>query len=72
MSHCTQVNEGQPAPPAVMSCPGCGNRSKRVDTLTVKRLVRRLPSGMVPAQYYFCSAKNCEVVYFPSNHDAPV
>jgi hypothetical protein len=42
-----------------------------VDILTVKSLVRQLPFGMAPAQYYFCGAPGCDVVYFPSNPDAP-
>lgn len=57
--------------PAVMDCPSCGNRSKQVDSLTVKSLVRRLPFGIPQAQYYFCEAPGCEVVYFPSHQDAP-
>jgi hypothetical protein len=37
----------------------------------VKSLVRQLPFGMAPAQYYFCEAPACDVVYFPSNPQAP-
>jgi len=70
MSECCSVKP--PAIPApAMSCPECGSRSKRVDILTVKSLVRHLPFGMVPAQYYFCGAPSCDVVYFPSNPDPP-
>ncbi len=70
MSECCSLKS--PAIPAeVMSCPECKSRSKRVDVLTVKSLVRQLPFGMVPAQYYFCQAPACDVVYFPSNPQAP-
>ncbi len=70
MSECCSVKP--PAVPvAVMSCPECRSRSKRVDILTVKSLVRQLPFGMAPAQYYFCEAPACDVVYFPSNPQAP-
>lgn len=41
------------SPAAVMSCSECGSRSKRVDLLAVKSLVRHLPFGMPAAQYYY-------------------
>jgi hypothetical protein len=70
MSECCSVK-----PPAttaaVMFCPECGSPSKKVDAITVKSLVRHLPFGMVPAQYYFCEAPACDVVYFPANPAAP-
>ncbi len=42
MSECCSVKA--PASPPVMSCPESGSRSKRVEAITVKSLVRRLPS----------------------------
>lgn len=66
---CSAKAPGIPA--AVMYCPECGSRSTQVDILTVKSLVRHLPFGMAPAQYYFCGAAACDVVYFPSNPEAP-
>ncbi len=54
-----------------MACPANGGRSKRVDTLTVKSLVRKLPLGMPDTQYYFCDASDCEVVYFALDAEAP-
>ncbi len=78
MSDCCSVNETcsvketPAAAPAVMPCPECGSRSKQVESLTVKSLVRHLPFGMLPAQYYFCEATGCDVVYFPSNPEAPI
>jgi hypothetical protein len=48
-----------------------GARSKQVDMLTVKSLVRQLPLGMLNTQYYFCEAPDCEVVYFPLDAEAP-
>lgn len=70
MSECCSVKPAVVAPP-VTSCPECGSRSKQVDSLTVKSLVRRLPFGMMPAQYYFCEAPDCDVVYFASNPQTP-
>jgi hypothetical protein len=48
----------------VAACPENGARSKQMDVLTVKSLVRRLPLGMPDTQYYFCEAQDCDVVYF--------
>jgi len=70
MSECCSV-KASALPAAVMSCPECGSHSKQVDILTVKSLVRHLPFGMATAQYYFCEADACPVVYFPSNSQAP-
>ncbi len=54
-----------------MSCPLNGARSKQVDMLTVKSLVRQLPLGMPNTQYYFCEAPGCDAVYFPLDTRAP-
>lgn len=54
-----------------MNCPVSGTRSKQVAALTIRSLVRRLPFEMPPAQYYFCDAPGCDVVYFPSHGHAP-
>ena len=70
MSECCSV-KASGIPAAVMPCPECGSRSKQVDILTVKSLVRHLPFGMATVQYYFCEARPCRVVYFPSNPQAP-
>jgi hypothetical protein len=54
-----------------MACPVNGARSKQVDVLTVKSLVRQIPLGMPNDQYYFCEARDCDVVYFPFDPQAP-
>ena len=72
MSDCCSVNGKSAAAPAVMACPVNGARSKRVGMLTVRSLVRHLPLGMTDAQYYFCEGPGCDVVYFPSNLQAPI
>jgi hypothetical protein len=54
-----------------MACPVSGGRSKQVDMLTVKSLVRKLPLEMPSTQYYFCDSSDCEVVYFPLDSQAP-
>ena len=58
--------------PAVGACPANGARSKRVDMLTVKSLVRQLPLSMPNTQYYFCESQDCDVVYFALDAQAPV
>ncbi len=71
MSDCCSVNAKSGSAPGVTACPANGRRSKRVDTLTVKSLVRKLPLGMPNTQYYFCDASDCEVVYFALDAEAP-
>ncbi len=70
MSECCSVKQADW--PAAMACPVTGRRSKQVDLLTVRSLVRQLPLGMPPTAYYFCDDPACDVVYFPSNSQAPV
>ena len=70
MSDCCSVGDGSKAP-AVMACPVNGARSKQVDMLTVKSLVRQLPLRTPNTQYYFCEALDCDVVYFPFDAQAP-
>jgi hypothetical protein len=72
MSDCCSVDAKTGAAPLVMVCPVNGARSKQVDMLTVKSLVRRLPLGMRDTQYYFCDSSECEVVYFPLDTQAPL
>lgn len=71
MSDCCSVNAKTGNAPAVMACPVNGARSKQVDVLTVKSLVRQLPIGMPSTQYYFCDSPDCDVVYFPLDAAAP-
>src|SRR5229473_3876747 len=70
MSDCCAVNGKTGTAPAVMACPVNGTRSRQVDILTVKSLVRQLPLGMPNTQYYFCDSPDCEVVYFGLNEEA--
>jgi hypothetical protein len=72
MSDCCSVNAKTGTAPLVKVCPVNGARSKQVDILTVKSLVRRLPLGMPNTQYYFCDSSECEVVYFPLDTQAPL
>jgi hypothetical protein len=71
MSDCCSVGDSSKAP-AVMACPVNGARSKQVEMLTVKSLVRQLPLGMPKTQYYFCEAPGCDAVYFPLDRQAPL
>jgi Zinc binding domain len=72
MSDCCSVNPKSGTSPAVMACPVSGSRSKQVDLLTVRSLVRQLPLGMPNTEYYFCEAVDCDVVYFASDEQAPI
>ena len=72
MSDCCSLDPKSGTAPAVMACPVNGARSKQVDMLTVKSLVRQLPLGMPNTQYYFCEALGCDVVYFPLDAQAPI
>jgi bacterioferritin-associated ferredoxin len=72
MSDCCSVDAKTGTASVVTACPANGARSKKVDLLTVRSLVRRLPLGMPQAQYYFCDAPECDVVYFPFDAQAPI
>ncbi len=69
--HCCSIGE-RPNAPATMACPANGARSKNVDMLKVRSLVRHLPLEMPKAQYYFCEVTDCDVVYFASRPEAPI
>jgi len=71
MSDCCSVNVKAGTAPEVMACPVNGARSKQVDALTVKSIVRHIPLGISNDQYYFCEARDCDVVYFPFDPQAP-
>ena len=72
MSDCCSADAKIGRMPVVLPCPVNGTRSKQVDMLTVKSLVRTLPLEMPNTQYYFCDASDCDVVYFASESDAPI
>jgi hypothetical protein len=72
MSDCCSVHPKPGTAPMVMACPENGARAKQVETLTVRSLVRHLPSGMPATQYYFCGAPDCDVVYFAWDAQAPI
>ncbi len=72
MSDCCSTNPKTGTAPLVMVCPVNGARSKQVDMLTVKSLIRRLLLGMLNTQYYFCDAPDCDVVYFALEMEAPM
>ena len=72
MANCCSVGETGGKAPAVTACPVSGTRAKQVDSLTVKSLLRHIPFAMPRAQYYFCDAPGCDVVYFSNYPNAPV
>jgi hypothetical protein len=71
MCDCCSVKDGLVAP-RVAACPVNSARSKQVDMLTVKSLVRQLPLEMPDTPYYFCETRECDVVYFALDSQAPI
>ena len=71
MLECRSIITKSGAASVMMTCPVNNARCKRVDMLTVKSLVRRLPLSMPHTQYYFCDSPHCDVVYFASDAEAP-
>ncbi len=71
MSDCCSIGE-KSAAARVMACPANGARSKQVDMLTVRSLVRQLPLSMPATQYYLCESRDCDVVYFAQDPQAPI
>ncbi len=70
MSECCEVK--QKNWPAVMACPVSGRRSKQVELLTLRSLLRQLPLAMPSTAYYFCDDPACDVVYFGADPNAPL
>jgi copper chaperone CopZ len=50
-----------------MVCPNCGKKGKAVMPLTLRALLREEFAGQVTdAEYRFCEAKGCDIVYYGS------
>ena len=45
-------------------CPGCAQKGKRVDTLTVKAMLHESLMAVDDGPYFFCRTAGCSVVYF--------
>jgi hypothetical protein len=71
LSNCCSIGESCTIA-AVIACPANGARSKQVDMLTVRSLVRHHPLRMPSTQHYFCEAHDCDVVYFALDPQAPI
>ena len=54
----------------IIKCPFCKNKSKSVKLITLKSMFK--PSALetlnAKENHYFCSTKDCDVVYFDSNN----
>ena len=54
----------------IIKCPVCKNKSKNVKLITLKSMLK--PSALetlnAKENHYFCSTKDCDVVYFDSNN----
>ncbi|KMY50090.1 putative iron-sulfur cluster-binding metallochaperone [Peribacillus loiseleuriae] len=47
-------------------CPSCKNKAKKIKLITLKSLLKSpaLETLNVKSNHYFCSSKDCDVVYF--------
>jgi hypothetical protein len=54
----------------VIKCPSCKNKSKDIKLITLKSMLK--PSALetlnAKENHYFCSTKDCDVVYFDTNN----
>ncbi|SOC22049.1 hypothetical protein SAMN05880501_113118 [Ureibacillus xyleni] len=52
------------------TCPSCNNKAKIVKLITLKSLLKPSALEIINANenHYFCSTKDCEIVYFDTNN----
>lgn len=65
---CSNVNEIRTESDGI--CPLCKNKGKKVQLITLKSLLKPsvLESLNAKENHYFCSTKDCEVVYFDTSN----
>ncbi|MGE7919732.1 putative iron-sulfur cluster-binding metallochaperone [Viridibacillus sp. NPDC093762] len=68
MDCCSKVNEVKTENDGV--CPTCNNIAKNVKLITLKSLLKPtvLETLNTNVNHYFCSSKECDVVYFDANN----
>ncbi len=71
MANCCIIPSPPVAAPRTMSCPVSGTRSKQVDSITVKSLVRQLPFKMPARQYYLLRVAHLRGSLLPSRPQSP-
>lgn len=54
----------------IVKCPSCKNKSKNMKLITIKSMLKPFALETLNAKenHYFCSTKDCDVVYFDSNN----
>lgn len=59
-------------PGPLATCPECGTRGRPVPEMTLRSLLRAGPASRLEsaADYYFCDAPDCDVVYFDASGTA--
>ncbi|MBY3621324.1 (2Fe-2S)-binding protein [Paenibacillus sp. VTT E-133280] len=64
MDSCCQTSTEKPTIPS--QCPGCHQKGKSIQTITLKALLQPTALETIHAEstYSFCSNSSCEVVYF--------
>lgn len=53
--------------PARETCPRCGEKGKKVDTMTVKAMLAISLEAIRPVSYRFCRTETCPVAYFSAD-----
>ena len=68
MDCCSKVNEVKIESDSV--CPICNNKAKNVKTITLKSFLKptALETLNANVNHYFCSSKECDVVYFDTDN----
>lgn len=68
MSDCCETPQTKPEDSIGKTCPECDADGKRVDTLTVKALLKENALARLrPIAHRFCAAPACDVVYFDAS-----
>lgn len=70
MSDCCTIHEQVPESSGSELCPSCNVKGKTVKIITLKSMLK--PSSFetfnAKENHYFCSTKDCDVVYFNTNN----
>lgn len=71
MSTCCSINTEKEKVLTPGNCPTCQAKGKKVGLITLFQLIKRPFQKEInrSSQYYFCSSKECEVVYFSNQNN---
>ena len=70
MEDCCSINPNKIKNETDIVCPSCKNKAKNIKVITLKSLLKpsTLETLNAKENHYFCSAKDCAVVYFDTNN----